>query len=167
MTVEQPRSSHHDEKGSVSVRLPPTGSTLSGSMGVAERDPDLTLIQQMLAPPPLEDARSSLEYWQRRRKALPLYRRTARREAREMTLRWQERVRAAELARVEASTLGRVLARLGISSIWFQRVRTASELLSWVAWVVVLRKVKLVVGSFVAIAALIMVAFIVVLAQLT
>jgi hypothetical protein len=136
-------------------------------VGVGERDPDLVLVEQMLAPPPLEDARSSLEYWQRRRKALPVYRRSARREAKEMTLRWQERVRAAELARFEASPVGRLLARLGISSIWFQRARTASELLSWVAWVVVLRKVKLVLGSFAALGLLIVVAFIVVIAQLS
>jgi hypothetical protein len=132
----------------------------------AERDHDLVLIERMLAPPPLEDARSSLEYWQRRRKALPLYRRSARREAREMAVRWQERVRAAELARFEASPVGQLLARLGISSIWFQRARTASQLLSWVAWVVVMRKVKLVLGSFAALGILIVVAFIVVLAQL-
>jgi hypothetical protein len=132
----------------------------------AERDPDLVLIERMLAPPPLEDARSSLEYWQRRRKALPLYRRGARREAKEMTVRWHERVRAAELARFEASSIGRLLARLGVSSIWFQRVRLASQLLSWVAWAVVLRKVKFVLGSFAALGILIVVAFIVVLAQL-
>jgi hypothetical protein len=142
------------------------GATLMCVRSVAP-DRDVLIIEEMLAPPPLEDARSSLEYWQRRRKALPLYRRSARREAKEMTARWQERVRAAELARFEASVAGRVLARLGISSIWFQRIQTASELLSWVAWVVVLRKVKLVVGSFVAIAALVVIAFIVVLAQLT
>lgn len=143
------------------------GASTLRTVGVGERDPDLVLVEQMLAPPPLEDARSSLEYWQRRRKALPVYRRSARREAKEMTLRWQERVRAAELARFEASPVGRLLARLGISSIWFQRARTASELLSWVAWVVVLRKVKLVLGSFAALGLLIVVAFIVVIAQLS
>src|SRR5262245_35934862 len=130
------------------------------------RDPDLVLVEQMLAPPPLEDARSSLEYWQHRQKALPLYRRSARREAKEMAVRWQERVRAAELARFEASLVGRLLAGIGISSIWFHRARTASQLLSWVAWVVVLRKVKLVLGSFAALAILFVIAFIVVLAQL-
>jgi hypothetical protein len=134
-------------------------------MGVAERDADLILIDRMLAPPPLEDARSSLEYWQRRRKSLPLYRRSARREAKEMAVRWQERVRAAELARFEASPVGRLLARLGISSIWFSRARLASELMSWVVWAVLLRKVKLVLGSFAALGILIVVAFIVVLAQ--
>lgn len=121
----------------------------------------------MLAPPPLDDARDSLAYWQTRRKSLPLYRRAARREAKEMAVRWQERVRAAELARFEASPIGRLLARLGISSIWFQRARLASELLSWVAWAIVLRKVKLVLGSFAALGILIVIAFVVVIVQLT
>jgi hypothetical protein len=132
-----------------------------------EQDPDLVLIERMLAPPALEDARTSLEYWQRRRKALPLYRRSARREAKEMAVRWQERVRAAELARFEASPVGRLLARLGISSIWFSRARLASELMSWVVWAVLLRKVKLVLGSVAALGILTVVAFIVVLAQLS
>jgi hypothetical protein len=135
-------------------------------MRVAERDPDTVLVEQMLAPPPLEDARSSLEYWEHRRKALPLYRRAARREAKQMAVRWQERVRAAELAHFEASPVGRLLARLGISSIWFRRVQTASQLLSWVAWVVVLRKVKFLLGSFAALGILIVVLLIVLIAQL-
>jgi hypothetical protein len=135
-------------------------------MDVSERDPDLVVIERMLAPPPLEDAKRSLEYWQMRRKALPLYRRAARREAKEMTVRWQERVRAAELARFEASLAGRMLARLGISSIWFQRMRLGSELMSWVVWAVVLRKVKLVLGSFALIGVLIVVLLAVLIAQL-
>jgi hypothetical protein len=53
----------------------------------------------MREPPPLEEARSSLAYWRRRRAALPLYRRSARREADEMISRWQERVAAAERRR--------------------------------------------------------------------
>jgi hypothetical protein len=113
----------------------------------AERDTDLLLVERMLAPPPLEDARSSLEYWKRRRKALPLYRRAARREAKQMAIRWQERVRAAELALFEASLVGRLLAGLGLSSLWLRRVRFAKEALVWVSWVVVMRKVKLVVGG--------------------
>lgn len=120
----------------------------------------------MLAPPPLEDARSSLEYWQTRRKGLPLYRRSARREAKDMAVFWQERVKAAELARFEASLAGQLLARVGISSIWFQRVQDASRLLSWVAWAVILRKVKLVVGSFALIGALIVLGLVVLIAQL-
>src|SRR5512133_3065213 len=136
----------------------------------AERDPDLLLVERMLAPPPLEDARSSLEYWKRRRRALPLYRRAARREAKEMAIRWQERVRAAELALFEASLVGRVLAGLGLSSLWLRRVRFAKEALVWVAWVVVMRKVKLVVGGLAALGLILVVAtvaaLVVVVAQL-
>jgi hypothetical protein len=133
----------------------------------AVQDPDHLLVEQMLAPPPLEDAQRSLEYWQARRKRLPLYRRTARREAKEMTVRWQERVRAAELARFEASPIGRIFARFGISSIWFRRVQLTSQLLSWVVWAVVLRKARLVLGSFALIGVLIVVLLVVVIAQLT
>ena len=132
----------------------------------ATKDPDLLLIERMLAPPPLDDARNSLEYWRARRKRLPLYRLAARREAKEMSVFWQERVRAAELARFEASPVGRVLARLGISSIWFMRAQDASQLVSWVAWAVLLRKVKLIVGSFALISALIVLGLVVVIAQL-
>lgn len=134
-------------------------------MAVA-KDRDQLLIERMLAPPPLEDARNSLQYWQGRRKKLPLYRRSARREAKDMAVFWQERVKAAELARFEASLAGQLLARVGISSIWFQRVQDASRLLSWVAWAVILRKVKLVVGSFALIGALIVLGLIVLIAQL-
>jgi hypothetical protein len=57
---------------------------------------DELLIQRMSAPPPLEDARSSLAYWTRRRAGLPIYRRAARREADEMILRCRTRVAEAE-----------------------------------------------------------------------
>jgi hypothetical protein len=108
-----------------------------------ERDPDLVLIERMLAPPPLEDSRSSLEYWRRRRKTLPLYRRAARREAKEMASRWQERVRAAEWARFEASLAGRLLVRLGVSKLWLRRMRFAREAVTVLAWAVVMRRMRL------------------------
>jgi hypothetical protein len=50
----------------------------------------------MTEPPPLEQARSSLEFWSRRRAALPVHRRRARREADEMIRRCRQRVAAAE-----------------------------------------------------------------------
>ena len=67
----------------------------------AHGDPDLLLVEEMLAPPSADDARSSLEYWERRRAALPVYRRAARREARDMAARWQDRLLAAEQARAD------------------------------------------------------------------
>lgn len=118
----------------------------------ADGDPDLLLIETMLAPPPLDDARSSLDYWQRRRRNLPFYRRAARREAREMATRWQERVRAAEQARFESSPVGRLLTALGFSSLWLQRVRFAKPVLFWLTWALVPRSLKLFAGGLVALA---------------
>ena len=44
----------------------------------------------------LEDARESLAYWETRARTLPLHAVRRRREAREMTARWQRRVAEAE-----------------------------------------------------------------------
>jgi hypothetical protein len=132
----------------------------------ADRDPDLLLVEQMLAPPPLDDARSSLEYWQRRQRNLPFYQRAARREAREMASRWEERVRAAEQAQFEASPAGRVLSALGISSLWLRRVRSAEPVLFWLAWAFVARRTRLVVGRFAAVVLILVVALVVVLDRL-
>lgn len=86
-----------------------------------------------------------------------------------MMIRWRERVRAAEQARFESSFAGRLLAGLGISSPGLQRARLAGQVLSWVAWVFVMRKAKLVVRGL-ALSAMVVVAaitaLVVVLAQL-
>jgi hypothetical protein len=115
----------------------------------AQPDPDLLLVEVMSAPPPLEDARRSLEYWERRHKTLPLYQRRARREAREMTARWDERVRAAELARFDSSLAGRCVAWLGISSAFMHRRLTKSGVLVF-AWALVPRRFKLIAAGVVA-----------------
>ena len=111
-------------------------------------DPDLVLVEAMLAPPPLEDARRSLEYWERRRRALPVYRRAARREARELAARWTERVRDAERAQFDASIPGRILKALGLSYIRLYRP-TKGGLIA-LAWMLVPRRIKLVALGFVA-----------------
>jgi hypothetical protein len=116
----------------------------------AQRDQDLLLVETMLAPPPLEDARRSLEYWERRHRALPLYHRRARREAREMAARWDERVRAAERVRFESSLAGRLVAWLGLSSAFVDRVRFTKRGLLFLAWALVPRRIKLVAGGVVA-----------------
>jgi hypothetical protein len=128
-----------------------------------ERDPDLLLIERMLAPPPLEDARSSLEFWQRRRKSLPLYRLAARREAKEMTVRCRETVRAAERAKFESSPVGRLLAALGISGLWLERARLAQKVGIWLVWTLVFRKLKIVAGGIAAFTLLVVVGVVVVL----
>jgi hypothetical protein len=113
----------------------------------ANRDPDLLLVKEMLAPPSVDDARSSLEYWQRRREALPVYRRAARREATEMVARWHDRLLAAEQVRFEASLAGKLLGRVGISRLWLLRARFTKLGLISLAWAFVPRKVKLVAGA--------------------
>jgi len=116
----------------------------------AQRDPDLLLVEVMSAPPPLDDARRSLEYWERRHQALPLYQRRARREAREMAARWDERVRAAELARFESSVVGRLVAWLGLSSAFVHRVRFTKSGVVVLAWALVPWRFKLIAAGVVA-----------------
>lgn len=114
------------------------------------RDTDVVLVEAMLAPPALDDARRSLAYWERRRKALPLYQRRARQEAREMAARWEERVREAERVRFESSVLGRILTALGLSGLIGHRVRFTKWGLLALVWALVPRKIKLVAGGLVA-----------------
>src|SRR2546429_3155150 len=75
---------------------------------VAIRDADELLVQEMLAPLPLEQARSSLEFWRERRQVLPFHRRRERREADEMIHRWRARVAAAERARFRTGLFGQI-----------------------------------------------------------
>jgi hypothetical protein len=105
-----------------------------------EQDRDLVLIEELLAPPPLEDARSSLEFWQRRHQSLPLYRFSARREAKAMAGRWQQRVIDAELVRFERTLFGRLLKRFGVSGLWVQRGSVGRGIVFDVAWMLVSRR---------------------------
>jgi hypothetical protein len=84
---------------------------------VAIRDADELLVQEMLAPLPLEQARSSLEFWRERRKVLPFYRRRERREADEMIHRWRARVVAAERARFGTGLFGQIRRRLALEPL--------------------------------------------------
>ena len=113
-------------------------------MRVASYDPDLALVDELLAPPPLEDARRSLDFWRSRKRSLPLYRRAARREADAMIARWQERVRAAERARFASTPLGWVLGKL-----WPGRVPIDRRIVLGLAWKVTPPGLRLVVGWFV------------------
>ena len=74
-----------------------------------------------------------------------------------MAARCEERVRAAEQARFEASPVGRLLTALGISSLWLRRVRSAETVLAWLAWAFVLRRMKLVAGGLTAVALIVVV----------
>jgi hypothetical protein len=109
---------------------------------VAIREADELLIQEMLAPLPLEQARSSLEFWRERRKVLPFYRRTERREADEMIRRWRARVAAAEHARFGTGLFGQIRRRLAHEPLlWpFQRERAFFAFL----WSILPRRIALV-----------------------
>jgi len=63
-----------------------------------DADPDVALLRELNAAPPLHEAREALAFWEGRLQRLPRRRLVARREAREMTERWRVRVREAELA---------------------------------------------------------------------
>jgi hypothetical protein len=56
---------------------------------------DERLLRRLQAPPDLSDGIQSLAYWRERRRRLSWYRVRARREAAQMTLRWEQRVGAA------------------------------------------------------------------------
>ena len=119
-------------------------------MILSRRDPDVVLVETMLAPPPLEDSRRSLEYWQERRRRLPVYQRAARREAREMAARWEGRVREAELLRFEATVAGRILKVVGLSRLYAKVLPVNKGRLLWLAWAVTPRTLKLFAGGLVA-----------------
>ncbi len=59
---------------------------------------DDRLLARVQTPPDLREGVESLAYWLERRQRLPLYRIRARREAEEMVVRWEQRVRIAILS---------------------------------------------------------------------
>ena len=67
-----------------------------------------------------------------------------------MATRWDERVRAAEQARLEASPVGRLLAAFGLPTRWLRRVRIGKQALFLLGWALVPLRLKLVAGGIVA-----------------
>ncbi len=67
-----------------------------------------------------------------------------------MMVRWEDRLRAAELERFEASLLGRLLTALGVSSLWVRRMKSPRRGLLELVWSLVPRNVKLVIGGLAA-----------------
>jgi len=74
------------------------------------RSTDEQLLGRLLAPPDLHDGVESLQYWSRRSQRLPWYQIRARREALRMTIRWEQRVRAALVSKHRAPLEARVFA---------------------------------------------------------
>jgi hypothetical protein len=99
---------------------------------VVSRHADELLLEKMLAPPPLEQARSSLEFWRQRRRRLPFFRLAERREADEMIRRWRIRVEAAERARFGTGLYGRIRRLLVLETpSWPFGPKTAVVALAW------------------------------------
>ena len=110
---------------------------------VANRDADELLVQEMLAPLPLEEARSSLEFWRGRRKVLPFYRRRELREADEMIHRWRARVAAAERAHFGTGLFGRLRRSLALEPLSWHPSGRKWVLLAFV-WSILPRRLALV-----------------------
>jgi hypothetical protein len=70
---------------------------------------------------PLQDAVESLAYWRSRRARLPWYRRSARREAAQMMLRWERRVRAAVVRQTDAPPAARIAAARLVACTYLAR----------------------------------------------
>ena len=66
-------------------------------------------LRECLAPPAIEDAREALDYWRAREHSLRIWQRRQRREAHEMALRWELRLRESRRAH------GGHMARLAVS----------------------------------------------------
>jgi hypothetical protein len=98
-----------------------------GDMRLMMRTDDDQLMRSVTAPPDLHDGLQSLGYWRERSRRLPWYRWSARREAVEMTLRWEQRIGAALVAQrgVPAAVrlnAGLLLARARLGR-WARRAR--------------------------------------------
>jgi hypothetical protein len=55
-------------------------------------------LRECLAPPPIETAREALDYWRARERSRRIWQRHQRREAQEMALRWELRLRESRRA---------------------------------------------------------------------
>ena len=71
-------------------------------------------VADAISGPSPHDARESLVYWRERLETLPRRRRAGRREAREMVLAWESRLRHAEIERWGGGMLGRCAATVAV-----------------------------------------------------
>lgn len=76
---------------------------------------DDALVSEMLAPPPVEDAQGSLDFWRQRRRELPIYRRRARREAELRIASAEETLRASRRATFGPTLLEQLSEAVGIT----------------------------------------------------
>jgi hypothetical protein len=94
----------------------PTGPQQDNDIeATARRNADDALLAELSAPPPLDEAQESLQFWRHRLAELPVYKHAERREAREMVARWEQRVGDAKRAAYGPSPLDQLLDAIGIS----------------------------------------------------
>ena len=74
-----------------------------------------------------------------------------------MATRWEQRVRAAEQARLESNPVGKLLTALGLPTHWLRRVRIGKQPLFLLAWALVPLRLKLVATGLVALGLIIVV----------
>jgi hypothetical protein len=75
---------------------------------------DNELLAELTAPPSVEEARETYDFWRNRRATLPVYNRAERKEADQMASRWKERLAAAERERYGPSLLEQLFTALGV-----------------------------------------------------
>jgi hypothetical protein len=80
----------------------------------SRRESDEALLADLTAPPPLEQARESYDYWRKRAAELPVHKRKERKEAQAMAQQWKERLAEAERARFGPSLLEQFLTAVGV-----------------------------------------------------
>ena len=96
----------------------------------AARYSDDHLLAHLTEPPDLDDGVQSLAYWRERARRLPWYQVSARREAAQMMIRWEQRVGVALVAQRGAPvstyvSAGVLLARTRLAR-WGRRARLAA-----------------------------------------
>lgn len=111
----------------------------SGAMRTASLSKDDVLLAHLQAPPDLGDGVQSLAFWRERRRRLPWYRMRARREAAEMTLRWERRVRGALISQRGVAVDIRLVAGLLVARTrlrrWCRRVALVVAAMLGVAFI--------------------------------
>lgn len=78
------------------------------------RESDDALLADLTAPPSLEDAQESYQYWLTRQQELPRHKRHERAEAEQMAARWKQRLDAARRERYGPTPFEQLLETLGI-----------------------------------------------------
>jgi len=124
-----------------------TRSDSGDDVAAARSAADDALLAELTEPPSLEEAQTSLDFWQRRLADLPRLRRAARQEARASVATWEQHLREAQRARYGPSLLEQVFRALGVRHV--PRTRTIITGVS----VVALALVALVVIAVIALVA--------------